>query len=516
MNKRPARQALLILCVAVNAGTSVRAAADVPFPIEEATVRSIHTAMLGGHLTCRQLVSGYLARIAAYDHNGPGFNSIQTVNPLAMQEAAGLDARFQETGRLSGPLHCIPVMLKDQVEKTGMPTTYGSLIFKTYMPARNATVVLKLEAAGAIILAKTNLGEFAAGGSGSAFGDCHNAYNPLYYASGSSCGTGVAIAANLGAVGIGEDTVGSLRGPAAHGSLVGIRPTMGLVSRFAVLPQAPTRDTLGPITRTVADAAILLDALAGYDPADPVTAESVGKIPPTYTAFLDPNGLRGMRFGVIRTPLYSKANTSTPDYREVQDSVTRVIAEMRARGAAVIDPIEIPHIVDMIDASNSEYETEDATNEYLAQLTNPPVHTFKEIAESPLVIASRHKQLAAGVGRSSNDPALAAALKARIALRITVLKVMADHQLDGLIYPPFDHTPPKLPGSTAGSNRVMATFLGWPAIELPAGFDAEGLPLGIEMLGRPWSEGLLIKAGYDFEQATMHRHSPNTAPPLPR
>ena len=181
----------------------------------------------------------------------------------------------------------------------------------------------------------------------------------------------------------------------------------------------------------------------------------------------------------------------------------------------MIDPITIPSLVDMINASNSAYETQDATNDYLAQLTNPPVHTYKEIADSPLVISSRHRQLAADVGRSANDPAFAVALKARITLRTTILKVMADSQLDGLIYPPFDHTPTKLPRSTAGSNRVMATFLGWPAIELPAGFDSEGLPLGVEILGRPYSEGLLIKAGFDYEQSTMHRRPPATAPPLP-
>ena len=346
--------------------------------------------MLSGTLSCTALVSGYLARIAAYDHAGPNLNSIQTVNPLAMQEAAALDAKFQETHQLSGPLHCIPVMLKDEVEMIGMPTTYGSAIFKTYMPTRDATIVTKLEAAGAIILGKTNLGEFAAGGSGSAFGDCHNAYNPLYYASGSSCGSGVAIAANLGAVGIGEDTAGSLRGPASHGSLVGIRPTVPLVSTYGMMPQAPSRDTLGPLTRTVRDAAIVLDVIAGYDPNDPVTADSVGKIPPTYTAFLDPNGLKGMRFGVLRQSTYSNPDTSTPDYQEAWGVVTQAVADLRARGADVIDPITIPNIVDLVNASNSEYETQDATNDYLAQLTNPPVHTYKEIADSPLVIAARH------------------------------------------------------------------------------------------------------------------------------
>ena len=255
------------------------------FDVVEATIDGIHTAMRSGALTGTQLVQSYLDRIAAYDQTGPKLNAVQNVNPHALREAADLDARFKASGRMAS-LHCIPVLLKDQVETDFMPTTYGSAMFKTFVPKRTGTVVDRLRQAGAIILAKTNLGEFAAGGSGSAFGDCRNAYNPAYYASGSSCGTGVGVAANFGAVGIGEDTAGSIRGPASHGAAVGLRPTLGLVSRFGVMPQGPSRDTVGPMTRTVRDTAIVLEAIAGYDPKDPVTAANFRRIPESCTSFL--------------------------------------------------------------------------------------------------------------------------------------------------------------------------------------------------------------------------------------
>jgi amidase len=220
------------------------------FDVVEATIDGIQGAMRSGGLTCTQLVQTYLDRIAAYDQAGPKLNAVQNVNPRALQQAADLDAKFKASGEMA-PLHCVPVLLKDQIETDFMPTTYGSAMFKTFVPKRNATVVERLQRAGAIILAKTNMGEFAAGGSGSAFGDCHNAYDPAYFASGSSCGTGIGVAASLGAVGIGEDTGGSVRGPASHGSLVGLRPTTPLVSRFGMMPASPSRDTIGPIARTV-------------------------------------------------------------------------------------------------------------------------------------------------------------------------------------------------------------------------------------------------------------------------
>jgi amidase len=298
--------------------------------VVEATIAGIHAAMRSGALTCTQLVQSYLDRIAAYDQAGPNLNAVQNVNPRALHEAADLDAKFKASSQMA-PLHGIPVLLKDQVETDFMPTTYGSAMFKTFVPKRNGTVVDRLRQAGAIILAKTNLGEFAAGASGSAFGDCRNAYNPAYYPSGSSCGTGVGVAANFGTVGIGEDTAGSIRGPASHGSAVGLRPTFGLVSRFGVMPQGPSRDTVGPITRTVRDAAIVLEAIAGYDPKDPVTAASYRHIPGSYTAFLQPNGLSGMRLAVIRQPMDKNTDLDAPNVVEVRAMVDRAVSDLRVR-----------------------------------------------------------------------------------------------------------------------------------------------------------------------------------------
>jgi amidase len=296
----------LIIAVSLSSiiyGHQVHAQSSPPAPaafdIMDATIESIHAAMRSGSLSCAGLVEGYLARIKAYDQAGPKLNAIQNVNPATVTIAGELDAKLK-SGAPRGRLHCIPVLVKDQVETKFMPTTYGSALFKTFVPTRNATIVEKMLAEGAIILAKTNLGEFAAGGSGSAFGDCHNAYNPARHASGSSCGSGIAVTANFGAVGIGEDTAGSIRGPASHSNLVALKPTLQLVSRFGVMPQGPSRDTLGPITRTVRDNALLLDVLAGYDPKDPITAASDRRIPNSYADSLSSDGLKGMRIGVLR------------------------------------------------------------------------------------------------------------------------------------------------------------------------------------------------------------------------
>ena len=319
------------------------------FHLLEATIDGIHAELRSGRLSCTQLVQAYLNRIAAYDQAGPTLNAVQNVNRDALKQAAQLDAQRKVFPDGIGPLHCIPVLVKDQVDTNFMPTTYGSALFKTFVPERNATIVDKLQAAGAIILAKTNMGEFALAYSGSAFGDCHNAYDPTRSPSGSSCGTGAGIAANFAAVGIGEDTGGSIRGPAAHNNLVGLRPTLPLVSRAGMFPATPTRDTLGPITRTVRDTAILLDVIAGYDPKDPITAWSYGEVPKTYTSFLVPNGLKGMRIGVIRVPTDNSTDPTTPDYKETQDAITRAVADLRARGAEVIDPVEIPNLKDLVE-----------------------------------------------------------------------------------------------------------------------------------------------------------------------
>jgi len=493
-----------------------QASSAAPFHLMEGTIDSIHAAMRSGELTCTRLVQAYLDRIAAYDQVGPNLNAVQNVNPHALQEAARLDAALRSSGPV-GPLHCIPVLVKDEVDTSFMPTTYGSALFKTFVPPRNATIVDRLMAAGAIILAKANMGEFATAYSGSAFGDCHNAYDPRRSPSGSSCGTAVGVAANFAAAGIGEDTGGSIRGPAAHGSLVGLRPTLPLVSRAGMMPFAPTRDTLGPITRTVRDTGIVLDAIAGYDPEDPVTAWSYGEQPETYTRFLLPDGLAGMRFGVIRVPMARDTDTNAADYKETQAAISQAAADLRAHGAEVIDPIAIPKLADMVAAGGGggdTFEAEAAINGFLAQFPGAPVHTLREIVDSPLVIPRRREELGRALGRTIDDPAAIKQARVREELRNLIVKVMADNKLDALVHATYDHAPALVPKSTPGTNRVLASITAFPALAVPGGFFSDGLPIGIEFLGRPFTEGTLIRAAYGYEQATRHRHPPATAPAL--
>ena len=505
------------LLLSMSAAASGQSAAPATFHLQEATIGGIHAAMRSGELTCTRLVQAYLDRIAAYDQAGPKLNAVQNVNPHALARAGKLDAAWRTSGPV-GPLHCIPVLVKDEVDTSFMPTTYGSALFKTFVPPRNATIVERLEAAGAVILAKTNMGEFAQAYSGSAFGDCHNAYDPRRSPSGSSCGTAIGVAANFAAVGIGEDTGGSIRGPAAHASLVGLRPTLPLVSRAGMMPFAPTRDTLGPLTRTVTDLAIVLDTIAGYDPEDPITAWSYGQQPPTYTRFLVADALAGMRFGVIRAPMSRDTDTKATDYQETQAAISRAVADLTAHGAQVIDPVVVPDLKELVAAGGGggdTFEAEAAINKFLAQFPDAPVHTLREIVDSPLVIAKRREELGRSLGRTADEPGAVKQANARDELRTLVLKVMADYRLDALIYATYDHAPALVPKSTPGTNRVLASITAFPAISVPGGFFADGLPIGIELLGRPYAEGTLIKAAFGYEQATRHRHPPATTPPLP-
>jgi Asp-tRNA(Asn)/Glu-tRNA(Gln) amidotransferase A subunit family amidase len=497
------------------AGTAPTQPPARPFHVLEATIDGIHRAMRAQRLTCTQLVQAYLDRIAAYDQAGPKLNAIQTVNPNALALAARLDAVYRATGAV-GPLHCIPVLVKDEIETSFMPTTYGSAIFKHFTPPQNATVVDRLQAAGAIILAKVNMGEFAVGYAGTAFGDCHNAYDPTRDPGGSSCGTAVGVAANFGTVGIGEDTGGSIRGPASNESLVGLRPTLPLVSRSGLLPSTPTRDTLGPMTRTVRDAAIVLDAIAGYDPADPVTADSYGRKPTSYTSFLQRDGLRGLRIGVIRTAVGRDANPRAPDYQEIQGMLTQATRDLRDRGAEIVDPIIIPRLRELLDAGgNGIEETESAINAYLAQYPGAPVHSLKEIVDSPLLLPDRHEDLARRLGHNTEELGYLKAQQARETLRRIVLKVMADNRLDAFVYAPAEREPAPIPATTTpGSIRRFAATLAYPALGVPAGYNSHGLPVGIEFLGRPYSEGTLLRAAYDYERSTRHRRAPPTVPAL--
>jgi len=487
--------------------------AEQSFNPMEQTIGGIHAALKSRKTTCVAVIQSYLARIDAYDQKGPVLNSIQNVNPQALDEAAAVDRQLAAGAPLK-KLSCIPTVVKDQIETKFLPTTYGSVLFKTFQSERNAAVVDRLLDAGAIIVGKTNLGEFAAGGSGSAFGDCHNAYNPLYYASGSSCGTGVAIAANFAVIGIGEDTAGSLRGPASHGSLYGLRPTTGLISLYGVMPQAPTRDTLGPISRTVEDAAIVMDVIAGYDKRDARTARAVGNVPKTYTTALGSKSIAGLRFGIIRSPLTNGTDTAAADYMEIRGMVTKTAEGLKQAGASIVDNVESPGLLQLVLAANYGGETEDATDLYLAQLKNPPFTTWASIVVDPRITPSR-QSIKNNLGQHpKTDPKFAEAMRVRNELRDLILQVMAENELDGLIYAPFDRAPPKLPGQTAGSNRLMSTFIGFPSIVVPAGLNSEGLPIGVEIMSRPWTEALLLHTAYAYDKLAKPRVVPSTVPPL--
>ena len=526
------------------------------FDVMEATIPGVHAAMDAKRLTCRSLVQSYLDRIAAYDQRGPALNAIQHVNARALAEADSLDGVLRAR-KARGSLHCVPVLLKDQVETRDMPTTYGSAIFKDFVPTRDATIVQRLEGAGAIILAKTTMGEFAGRYVSSVAGILRNAYDPTRNPSGSSGGSASGVAANFGLVGIGEDTGGSIRGPAAVSSLVGLRPTLPLVSRFGMLPANPSQDTMGPMTRTVADAARVLDVIAGFDPNDPITAYTVGHVPTTYTAALQPGALRGARIGVLRTsreptptpaapprdttaPRNAARDSATADSAARRDSIARdlraeyakvrvvfdsALSSLRAQGAVVIDSLSVPVIPGR--RIGNDFETEEATDAYFAQHPNAPVKTLAEIMLAGKVNPWRARAMISYLGKSTSDAGYLNVMQQREAMRVALLKMMADKQLDVLVYATYDAPPtviapdvltnPRpMDNYSRGDNRGLSPTTGFPAITVPAGFSSDGLPVGLEFLGRPFSEPQLFGFAYAFEQATKHRRPPRTTPPLAR
>ncbi len=516
------RRAHLFLAILMVMGGTMQPSRSQPFQLMDATIDDVKAALASKQTTCRALVELYIGRIEAYDKRGPALNAVQTINRRAVEEAARLDAAPSPVG----PLHCVPILMKDQVETSDMPTTYGSAVFKDFVPQRDATIVTKLKNAGAVIVAKTTMGEYAQGYLGSAFGAVRNAYDPTRSASGSSGGTGSGIAANFATVGIGEDTGGSIRGPAAVNNLVGLRPTVPLVSRFGMLPARPSTDTLGPIGRSVKDVAIVLDVIAGYDWNDPVTAASVGRQPATYTQFLVADGLKGARIGIIREPLDPRADTSSPEFKAARAVIDRAVEDLQRLGAIIVDAEKIPDLArrsaELYDGN--VYETEAAMNAYLAQHPNAPAKTLKDILLSGKVVPARARTMMNAVGHSTDEPGYLRYLLAREELRQQVLAMMAGQHLDALAYATFDYPPPKIPADALttstldsagpGNNRRLSPALGFPAITVPAGFTAEGLPIGLELMGREFDEGLLLKLAYAYEQGTHHRRPPATTPAL--
>jgi len=488
------------------------------FKLEEATIASVHRAFKSGGLTAKRLVGMYLERIEAYDRKGPGLNAVITVNPGALKAAAALDAKFRKTGP-AGPLHGIPVILKDNVNTKDMPTTGGSRSLEGYVPPTDAFIAKRLREAGAIPLAKANLHEFAVWGESvsSILGQTLNPYDLTRTPGGSSGGTGAALAANFGILGIGTDTVNSIRSPASACSLAGIRPTIGLVSRGGIMPYSLTQDAAGPMARTVADAAKMLNVLAGYDPGDPATAWSVGRIEKDYAKHIKKDGLKGKRIGILR----SFFGTQTI-HGEVNTVTNRAIEDCKKMGAVLVE-LDTPDLDSGRIVSEISVHLYDLRPDLDSYLGDPgagtPVTSLGEIIASgkyhPGIEENIKEAMTLKRGASYHER-----LAKRTKLQDRVMALMAGQTLDALVFPHQKRPVVPVGESQVERNGSLGAVTGFPSIVVPGGFTKPtdsakiGIPVGIEFLGRPWTEGLLLEIGYAYEQGTKHRRPPATTPKL--
>jgi amidase len=498
------------------------------FTFEETTIAQLQDGMRSGRRSARGITQAYLGRVAALDRQGPALRAVLEINPDALTIAQDLDDE-RRRGRVRGPLHGIPVIIKDNIDTHDrMQTTAGSLALEGNIALRDAFIVERLRAAGVVILAKANLSEWAnfrstrSSSGWSARGrQCRNPYVLDRTPSGSSSGSAVAVSANLCAAAVGTETDGSIISPSNACGIVGIKPTVGLVSRSGIIPIAHSQDTAGPMCRTVADAAALLTALAGTDPRDPATAAAEGRIAPDYTAFLERDGLRGMRIGVPRR------STNNPIVEQV---LQQAIAVLKAQGAEVIDPavIETAGQLGTNERDVLQYEFKADLNAYLA--TMPATVKYRTLAD--LIAFNEANQdrempffgqeifIASEARGPLTDQAYLDA-RARC-VELTRAKgidaTMDTHRLDALLGPSggvaslVDLAGGGGGGGGPGSSQFPAVS-GYPHITVPAGFHF-GLPLGVSFYGRAWSEPVLIKLAYAFEQATMARKAPPFIPTL--
>jgi amidase len=498
----------------------------VPFEITETSIDQIHAAYKSGKLTARQLVQAYLDRIHEYDQQGPQINAVITVNPKALEEADRLDAQYKSSG-FAGPLHGIPVLVKDEIDTAGMPTTLGTVVFKDYRPPLDAFVVARLKKAGAIILGKTTLSEFAAGDTyGSLFGATRNPYDLERTVGGSSGGSGAAVTANYSTVALGEETFASIRRPGAWNGIVSMRPTAGLVSRTGMYDGYPSEPaSMGPMARTVRDLAELLDVMVGYDPEDPLTALGVGNAPESYANSLDRNGLKGARIGILRESIGVGSEPGSADFQKVDAVFAKNVAELKAAGAILTDPVVIPNLKELLSRRAADAPTtEEALQLWLARNPNSPFKTHADVERSPDVGKIFPPPKAEQWMRPRNPPDLAkwgAYLAARQQLLVNLTKVMADNHLDAIVHKTVEHQPTLIQegmNPPYPSNRgipTLNTFLVYvPSITVPSGFTTDNLPVGITFLGRPYSDARMIKLAYSYEQNTHHRKPPKTTPPL--
>ncbi len=513
------------------------AASAKTFNVVEATVSDIQSAILARELTARQLVQLYLDRIAAYDQKGPSINCVISLNPAALTEADKLDAAFAKTGKLTGPMHGVVVLVKDEIDAVGMATTQGVSVFSNYRPPLDAFVVAKLRKEGAIILGKTTLSEYAGGDTYSTlFGHSRNPYALDRTVGGSSGGSGGALAANFSTVTLGEETSSSLKRPAAWAASTGMRATPGLISRTGMWDGHPIPTAqMGPMARTVTDLAKLLDGMVGYDPEDPITAMGIIHTPKTYTAFLDKTALKGARIGVLRASVGGGSNPDSEDFKRVDAVFQKALDELKAAGATVVD-IVVPDLKELMSKRASDPTLSDeALRVYLARTPNSEIKTRADINNHP-EFPKGFKQIMAknggtgysgGAGRGAGprgpaDPAkILEANRAREQLMINFAKVMADLKLDAVALKTVEQEPSLIAQATTppyksnGGTVSINTFMIYtPIITVPIGYSSGTIPAGLSFLGMPYSEPTLLKLAYAYEQATKHRQPPASTPAL--
>lgn len=485
------------------------AAQAAPLRVEETTIAEIHAAFKAKRYNCHALVQRYLDRIAAYDKNGPAINSLILVNPKAIAIADSLDKQYAASGPV-GALHCIPVIVKDNYETNDMQTTGGSAALKGWIPQRNATFVQRIRDAGAIVLAKSNMAEWAFTPNETVSsilpGYTFNPYALNRVTAGSSGGTAAAVAGNLGEVGLGTDTGNSIRGPSAHNALVGIRSTMGLTSRAGVIPLSNAADIAGPMARTVTDAVAVFQVIAGEDPDDPVTAAAASRRDADYRTAVKPGGLRGARIGILRQA-YERPTTDS----EVVSVFVKALDAMKAQGATVL---EIPKLADSVMRTRGSCGgfKPDLAGYFAQRGANAPVRNVDDILKSGqyhVTILSRLQSAQTGAENADTSASCKMNKESRQRMRDAVTAMMDSLKLDALVYPTWSN-PPRIIGdlsSPGGDNsQVFSPTTGFPAITVPMGYTRDNtLPAGMTFFGRAWSESRLITLAYGFEQATRHR-----------
>ena len=498
--------------------------------LTRASIADINAAFEAGALTSEKLVELCLSRIKAYDQAGPKLNAVLTLNPKALETARSLDAERQARGPRS-PMHGIPVVLKDNMDTADLPTTAGSFMLAGSLPPEDAFLVTRLREAGAIILAKVNMSEFASGDSLSSLGGpTYNPHDSARTPSGSSGGTGAAIAAAYAPVGLGTDTGGSVRGPSAANGIVGLKPTHGLLSRDGIVPLALSFDTAGPMARTVYDVAAALGVMTGVDAADAATSKSQGRFERDYTRHLDPAALQGARIGIARDFMGSDP--------EVDWLVEASLATIRDAGATIVN-VRLPGW--LLQARGEFYRTiryrefRAQIADYLGTLSSEYPKTLADLIKMSMTLTSprpdgvrpnpvrwRLFRSEEASGTLTDYSYLAVRDHALPLIRDLIEGLMEAEKLDAIVYPTSptrpslvdaDPNPAAAPGSS-GSPVILANLTGFPDLIVPAGFTGRGLPVALSFLGVAFSEGRLLGLGYAFEQLTEARRLPVNTPAL--